>query len=41
MTDAPPAPDVLTVYASTQPGKLAVIDDRPGEDVVVLDLRRA
>jgi acyl-CoA synthetase (AMP-forming)/AMP-acid ligase II len=27
-------PDVLTVYASAQPGKLAVIDDRPGAAVV-------
>jgi acyl-CoA synthetase (AMP-forming)/AMP-acid ligase II len=27
-------PDPLTVYASTQPGKLAVIDDRPGAEVV-------
>src|SRR5690348_9709756 len=27
-------PDLLTVYASSQPGKLAVIDDRPGADVV-------
>ena len=34
MTAAPPAPDILTVYASTQPGKIAVIDDRPGEDVL-------
>src|SRR5215475_15171496 len=27
-------PDFLTLYASSQPGKLAVIDDRPGADVV-------
>ncbi len=27
-------PDVLTLYAASQPGKLAVIDDRPGGDVV-------
>jgi acyl-CoA synthetase (AMP-forming)/AMP-acid ligase II len=27
-------PDLLTIYASSQPGKLAVIDDRPGADVV-------
>jgi fatty-acyl-CoA synthase/long-chain acyl-CoA synthetase len=27
-------PDLLTLYASAQPGKLAVIDDRPGADVV-------
>src|SRR6516225_12345052 len=27
-------PDFLTRYASSQPGKLAVIDDRPGADVV-------
>jgi acyl-CoA synthetase (AMP-forming)/AMP-acid ligase II len=27
-------PDLLTLYASSQPGKLAVIDDRPGADVV-------
>ena len=27
-------PDFLTVYASSQPGKLAVIDDRPGTGVV-------
>ena len=27
-------PDVLTVYASSQPGKLAVVDDRPGTGVV-------
>src|ERR1700749_3760848 len=27
-------PDVLTAYASTQPGKLAVIDDQPGAAVV-------
>jgi acyl-CoA synthetase (AMP-forming)/AMP-acid ligase II len=27
-------PDTLTVYASTQPGKLAVIDDKPGASVV-------
>jgi fatty-acyl-CoA synthase/long-chain acyl-CoA synthetase len=26
-------PDLLTVYASSQPGKLAVIDDRPGAEV--------
>jgi fatty-acyl-CoA synthase/long-chain acyl-CoA synthetase len=29
-----PMPDLLTLYASSQPGKLAVIDDRPGADVV-------
>jgi len=29
-----PAPDLLTLYASSQPGKLAVIDDRPGEDAI-------
>ena len=23
-------PDFLTLYASSQPGKLAIIDDRPG-----------
>jgi long-chain acyl-CoA synthetase len=28
-------PDLLTVYASSQPGKLAVVDDRPGADVVL------
>jgi acyl-CoA synthetase (AMP-forming)/AMP-acid ligase II len=33
VTEAP-IPDVLTIYASSQPGKLAVIDDRPGGDVV-------
>src|SRR5215471_16613363 len=27
-------PDLLTLYASAQPGKLAVVDDRPGADVV-------
>jgi acyl-CoA synthetase (AMP-forming)/AMP-acid ligase II len=27
-------PDLLTLYASSQPGKVAVIDDRPGTDVV-------
>jgi acyl-CoA synthetase (AMP-forming)/AMP-acid ligase II len=27
-------PDFLTLYASAQPGKLAVIDDRPGANVV-------
>jgi fatty-acyl-CoA synthase/long-chain acyl-CoA synthetase len=27
-------PDLLTVWASTQPGKLAVVDDRPGADLV-------
>ncbi len=27
-------PDFLTLYASSQPGKLAVIDDRPGGSVV-------
>jgi len=27
-------PDFLTLYASSQPGKLAVIDDRPGSGVV-------
>ena len=27
-------PDFLTLYASSQPGKLAVIDDRPGTGVV-------
>jgi acyl-CoA synthetase (AMP-forming)/AMP-acid ligase II len=27
-------PDLLTLYASSQPGKLAVIDDRPGANVV-------
>src|SRR5215469_10885765 len=27
-------PDLLTLYASSQPGKLAVIDDRPGAGVV-------
>src|SRR5215472_10509947 len=27
-------PDLLSAYASSQPGKLAVIDDRPGADVV-------
>ena len=27
-------PDFLTLYASAQPGKLAVIDDRPGAGVV-------
>src|SRR6202030_4200916 len=27
-------PDLLTLYASSQPGKLAVVDDRPGADVV-------
>ena len=30
---AAPMPDILSVYASTQPDKLAVIDDRPGADV--------
>jgi acyl-CoA synthetase (AMP-forming)/AMP-acid ligase II len=34
MTAASPAPDVLTVYASTQPGKIAVIEDRPGAEVL-------
>src|SRR5262249_264903 len=27
-------PDFLTLYASAQPGKLAVVDDRPGADAV-------
>ncbi len=27
-------PDLLTLYASSQPGKLAVIDDQPGAEVV-------
>ena len=27
-------PDFLTLYASAQPGKLAVVDDRPGTGVV-------
>jgi fatty-acyl-CoA synthase/long-chain acyl-CoA synthetase len=27
-------PDFLTLHASSQPGKLAVIDDRPGGNVV-------
>jgi acyl-CoA synthetase (AMP-forming)/AMP-acid ligase II len=27
-------PDLLTGYASSQPGKLAVVDDRPGADTV-------
>jgi acyl-CoA synthetase (AMP-forming)/AMP-acid ligase II len=27
-------PDPLTLHASSQPGKLAVIDDRPGADVI-------
>jgi len=27
-------PDFLTVYASSQPGKLAVVDDRPGAGAV-------
>ena len=27
-------PDLLTLYASSQPGKLAVIDDRPGAGAV-------
>src|SRR5215472_1008433 len=27
-------PDLLSAYASAQPGKLAVVDDRPGADVV-------
>jgi len=27
-------PDFLTLYASSQPGKLAVIDDRPGSGAV-------
>jgi len=27
-------PDLLTLYASSQPGKLAVIDDRPGADAI-------
>jgi acyl-CoA synthetase (AMP-forming)/AMP-acid ligase II len=27
-------PDLLTLYASSQPGKLAVVDDRPGASVV-------
>src|SRR6516164_9157453 len=31
---AAPLPDLLSAYASSQPGKLAVIDDRPGADVV-------
>jgi long-chain acyl-CoA synthetase len=30
---ATPLPDLLTVYASSQPGKLAVVDDRPGAAV--------
>ncbi len=28
-------PDLLTIYASSQPGKLAVADDRPGAGVVL------
>ena len=31
---AVPTPDLLTAYASSQPGKLAVVDDRPGADTV-------
>src|SRR5215471_7124721 len=31
---ADPMPDLLSAYASSQPGKLAVIDDRPGAAVV-------
>ena len=31
---AVPMPDPLTLHASSQPGKLAVIDDRPGASVV-------
>src|SRR5215472_6549200 len=27
-------PDLLSAYASAQPGKLAVVDDRPGADIV-------
>jgi acyl-CoA synthetase (AMP-forming)/AMP-acid ligase II len=27
-------PDFLTVYASSRPGKLAVVDDRPGAGAV-------
>ena len=27
-------PDLLSLYASSQPGKLAVVDDRPGSGVV-------
>src|SRR5215467_16109563 len=27
-------PDLLSAYASAQPGKLAVVDDRPGANVV-------
>jgi acyl-CoA synthetase (AMP-forming)/AMP-acid ligase II len=30
-----PMPDALTAYASSQPGKLAVIDDRPDADVAM------
>ena len=31
---AVPKPDLLTGYASSQPGKLAVVDDRPGADTI-------
>src|SRR5215471_128578 len=31
---ADPMPDLLSAYASSQPGKLAVVDDRPGATVV-------
>ena len=33
--------DILTVYAETQPEKLAVVDDKGGDDVVQVDVRRA
>jgi len=31
---AVPTPDLLTLHASSQPGKLAIVDDRPGADTV-------
>jgi acyl-CoA synthetase (AMP-forming)/AMP-acid ligase II len=31
---AVPMPDLLTLHASSQPGKVAVVDDRPGADTV-------
>ena len=31
---AVPTPDLLTLHASSQPGKLAIVDDRPGAGTV-------
>ena len=36
MTDAAPTTDILTLHATANPDKVAVIDDRPGGDVLSL-----